>query len=649
MKLLIAFLLASVLGREAAQASRPSGFVNQAVQRMARNYQEVLRKVPSYTSSPFNLVRELENSLGIAWDWDRSVENLFATFGADKLKELATAYGIAASDDGKKESLYNSVLFGDTKIADKMLEMGLDFNELDLQGLLIYALRSDYGKSSKLELRTNWWDWLLQHGASIGNLQVLAKLFKLAALRDDIVLLDWMKDNLFTDTEAAKTILTSIGDEVLPFALRVGAGQAAIWLIKQGADASVLKETDALSFALQGYLVESSQLSLPLAQHASNVDKHSLNDLLLMIANNSSGVPEDISMMEHLQVLGAKLTAQEWQDILHSTLTKSNPNWLMANFVVAQGADINALDLNNIVSKAIEAAHAYNTSELHVRLEPIDIVSLFNFLHIHGADRSKLNVAQLQSIAEEKNVTEAIEQLKNVNKQVEQIPAEEILQQLYAELTPPTTLAYVADSGKDFLLYEAVKDYWDKKSFAWLVLYIGKVRGASTLTDMLVETIRFTPYLGSPEYNEKMDGVFETLGLAKEKEELAQVLLTQIFQSKEIHPFPLSFAQWAVSNGASINHPDQNTVVRAIINNQEMMMQKDAFRSSLSVLFDKEKIPPKEDYPDIRIPFDDAIIFFLEDSGFHFNMVNNHEVMRITEASDAAIILVLGGVAREKR
>ena len=570
MQLLMAFLLTSVLGLETAHASRPSSFAKQAVQRMAHHLQPgTWVKAPSYKSSHLHLVRELVDSLGIAWDAD-------------------------------------------------------------------YALRPD---NKRYDLRAKLQDWLLQHRVRQGNPQVLAKLFKLAVLKDDVMSLDWMKDNLFTDTEVAQTILTSVVNEALPSALRVGAGQAAVWLVKHGADVSVLKATETLRTALQGYLVETLQLSLPLAQHASNVDKHSLNDLLPMIVNNSSGLRQDVAMMEHLQMLGAKLTAQEWQDILLSTLTKSNPNWLMANFVVVQGADINALDLNNIISNAIAAMHEYKnirdltevvTPQGYFRLPPIDIVSLFDFLRLHGVDRSKLDVAQLRSIAEEKNNTEAIEQLQNVNQQVEQVPAEEILQQLYAELTPPSTLTYDAEGGKDFLLYETVKDYWDKKSFAWLVFYIGKVCGASTLTDMLVETIHFTPNLGYHDYNEKMDGVFEILGLAEQKEELAQVLLNRLFHSKEIHPFPLSFARWAVSNGANINHPDQNTVARAIINNEEINIHK-------------------EDYRHIRTYNINDIIFFLEKNHFNFDAVDDYEVMRITEASDAAITTVLGDRARKKR
>lgn len=438
------------------------------------------------------------------------------------------------------------------------------------------------------------------------------------------MLLDWLQDNLLTDAEAAKTTLTSVVNEALPFAVRAGA--AAVWLIKHGADTSVLKKIDVLRAALQGYLVETLQLSLPLVQHVSSVDKNGLNNLLLVIANNSPGIHNDVSMIEHLQALGAKLTAQEWQDILYSTLTQSGQNWVMANLAVAQGADINTLDLNNIINRAIAAAPAYsNTSqEKHV-----DIVSLFYFLRIHGVDSSKLDVAQLRSIAEEKNNTAAIEQLKKVNRQVKQIPAEEILQQLYKELIPPpTTLAYDTSDDTDFLLHEAVKDYWDKKSFVWLLLYVEKVRGKITLMDM-VEVIRFTPYLGSLEYNEKMDEMLVNLGLAEQKEELAQVLLKQIFDSEEIHPFPLSFARWAVSNGADINDYSPHAVVRAIINNAEIWRNRGDYHQH------------------IRPPVTNDIIFFLRRNDFPFDEIDKDKILKRVGESEASTY-VLENIEREK-
>ena len=630
MKLVVlSLVVALAFGSGVAHASRTrmqSNFVANTIQRMA--HLQTKHWGPGLSLAPhevFGFGKKLEKNLGIAWDWERAVENLFSTFEPDKLDRLAKIYGMADNPEtiSKKKWLHRFMVNGNTEVADKMVEMGLDLNKVDLQGLLVYALQPNLTKTTQ----ANWWEWLLKHGASMDDPQLITQLFKRAALENDVMLLDWMKNNLFVDTDTSHEILALSLNEALPFAVRTGATEATVWLLKHGANTSVLKETDLLRAALRGYLVDTGGIiSLPLAQHVSDVDESILAEVLYMITRD--GVyklsQQHIFTMKHLQNIGTKLTSRELQETLWRSLTWHERNWMMANWAIAQGADINALDLNKLISIVIKDWWVYlNKLKSPLSVKSVNIDALFDFLRMHGFDHSKLDVAQLLSEAEEKNCIAAIAQLNKLDEQVENISAAEVVQQLYKEVPTTATPTYAASDNVDFLLHSAIRDYLDKKSFVWLFLYIGKVRGVDTTTDKLMELVRLIPYEGLYIYNEGMDRLIATMGLAEQKAVVAQEMLSRLFQSKEKHPFPLSFARWAVASGADINQLDRHAVVRTIINNAVI----DIEHGGKPYRDNKLLIPSRND-----------IFLFLQRSGFHFDAINQQHVQQEAEARGVASV-----------
>lgn len=642
MKLII-LLLVSILGLDVAYASGTRGqsdFVSKAAQRiLSKAAQRIIgsHKTKGGQGSPFkhhfifySYIDRQKKNLDIKSDWDRAVENLFATFESDKIAELAQIYGITSKSEkipqeSIKNSLHKFMLNGNTEIADKMVEMGLVLDQDNLQEVLVYALQPKV----KLEpLRVDWWEWLLKHGANIDNPQLLAKLFQHAALENDIMLLDWMKDNLFADTEAHRKILAMCLKEALPFALSAGASQTALWLLKQGADTSALEETALLQTAIFSHLVEAGRLSLPLAQYARDIDKNILDEVLREVAYDGASElsRNHIRTMEELLELGAKLTAEELQEVLQKSLRNSmgNTNWLMAHWSIAKGADINALDLNNIVSGAIEDWWKdTNNTPGYVKFGFTDIDTLFDFLRLHNIDHSKLDVEQLLSEATEKNYDAAVAQLNRVDEQVDGPSAAEVLQQLYTELGGLALQTYDARGSRNSWLSDAATDYIiHKESIVWLLLYIGKIRDAHTWQDMMTEVVRTLPYEGTVAFNPWVDALFESMDLTKEKTAEAQSMLNRIFQTQDKHPFPLSFSMWAVDNGADINQPDQHAVMHAIIDNELLGTERgDA---------------PYKDGELRLLPSLNNIDHFLRKSGFYFEGIDQEYILQTTEESDVA-------------
>lgn len=619
----LSLVITSLFGLGFAHVSRmgaQSNFVPSAIKHMAGlQMQQWGEKLALSSCKVFFGGDKLAENIDIAWDWDRSVENLFATFEPDKLAKLAKIYGMSYNLEtiSKKNWLYRFMVNGNTKVADMMVEMGLNLNEVDLQGLLAYALQPDLKKNNT---RVNWWEWLLKHGASIDDPELMARLFRRAVLENDVMLLDWMKTNLFADTDTARRVLAQSLNESLQVAVRTGATETAVWLLKHGANTNVLNETDLLRAALLGYLFDTDGvIGLPLAQYVSNVDKNILDDVLYRITRD--GVYQlserHIFTMRHLQNLGAKLTLKKLQETLYRSLTWHKRNWAMANWAIEHGADINLLDLNKLVRNAIKDWSVYNSSTKLPNTSFVNIDAIFDFLHMHGFDHSKLDVAQLLSEAKENNFTAAIAQLSRVGEQVESISTAEIMQELYKELPTTAMPTYVDSDNEDFLLHSAIREYLDKKSFIWLFLYIGKVRGANTTTDTLLEVVRLLPYGVFFTYSDWMDGLIVSTGLAEKKEVVAQEILNRLFQSEEKHPFPLSFAHWAVANGADINQPDQHAVMRAIINNEVMYVE------------------PHRDNK-LLIPSLNNIFLFLQKNGFNFETIDQQHIPQETEVHDVA-------------
>ena len=583
----IAVFLVLVLGMGTVHAAR-----NQVIERIALTQLSLYGMRQSLNPAfLFASSTELRKELNLSRDWDSAVENLFAAFDPAKFEQLTEIYRLQDDDDdletmSQKNWLHRWLLNGAVDVADKMVEMGLELDKVDLQGLLLYALQgsSHADRNSKAH---RWWDWLVAHGASVDEPHII-ELFKDAALTNDVFRLDWLKDNLLTDTAADRATFISALNVALPLTPRTGAGQAAMWLLKHGADASVLEETELLQAIMFSYLLDTGRVSVPLAQYASKSGhEHLLSEMLSKIVSSgvgisrSSGVSyEHIHAMEYLLELGAKLSPKRLQDILDQSLTEGN--FVLASWVMAQGADLTTIDLNSIVSDNIERWWRYNNKPKgYIIFDPVDIEDFFAFLRLHDFDHSQLDAEQLLKEAEEKNITVAIEQLKNAVSEQEEndsISAAEIWQQLYKKM-PIERIDNepLADDSADLLLYIAAMDYFymaaDRvvQNTVWLRLYIGKARGTSSMVDTLVEFIHLLPRESSHSYNAKMDTLIESMGLREEKTTIAQAMLDHIFNSEaaaEKYPFPLSFVSWAMYSGADLGQLDQYAVLRAIIDNE---------------------------------------------------------------------------------
>ena len=530
---------------------------------------------------------DIEKELDGPGDWESSVETLFATFGENKIETLAKAYiyeeGEAKDDNISMESvkniLYRLIKNGSTDIADKMVGMDLDLNEVDLQELLRDSLRPDAGPAAP-----DWRGWLLTHGAAVDSNYITA-LFERATVRNDVRLLSWMKNHLI-DADTSSENLAQWFNGLLPLAVRSGARRAAKWLLRHGANASELEDTTLLRVAMLEYLMETGGISLPLARHVRDIDASILNVVLYKAASAEvyNGRGHYSTALDHLVELGAKLPQPQLQELLHSSL--SIGNWMMATWTVAQGAEINGLDLNAFVSKTIEDWKNYHRSSRPLS-EPVDVDALFDFLRIHGLDSNKLNLQQLLAEAEEKNITAAAEQLRTIHGHVERASPTEVLQRLREELQLSESAALTDDAGNTSasLLQDAVLDYLDTThSTVWLLLYMGRTNStsSSTRTDMLLEVVRLLPYEGIIRYKKWTDSLIRAIGTVKEREMVAQSMLNHAFKVKgEEHPFPLAFARWAVATGADINKPDPHTLMFAVIDH-EVIKNKHRDRPSLS-------------------------------------------------------------------
>ena len=437
----IAVFLVLVLGMGTAQAARNPRHISEAIGRIARAHSGLLdgmrlQRVFLFDHSSV----ALEEEFNLSRDWDSGPGNLFAAFDPAKVDQLAEIYQLQVQDiESQKYWLHRLLLNGGIDVADKMVEMGLELDKVDLQGLLLYALQ--YYPSNRNSEAYRWWDWLVAHGASVDEPHIIA-LFKDAAFTDDVFKLDWLKDNLLTDTVADRVIFVSFLNVALPLTLHRGASQAAIWLLKHGADASVLEEADLLRAVMFSDLLDTGSINVPLAQYAGNSGhEHLLNKILSKIVshfNLASGGEsyEHIRAMEYLPELGAKLSPKHLQEVLGLSLARGN--FVLTSWAVAQGADLTTIDLNSIVSSIIERWRRYNNKPRHYTISaPVDIEEFFVFLRLHDFDHNQLDVERLLKEAEEKNVSVAIEQLKNVVSEQEEndsISAAEIWQQLYKKM-----------------------------------------------------------------------------------------------------------------------------------------------------------------------------------------------------------------------
>ena len=497
----IVVFLVLVLGMGTVQAARNLRNVSKAIERIRHeglSPNGIMLSLHSFSlfANPLDLRKELN----LSQDWDSVVENLFATFDPAKFEQLTEIYKLQDDDDNleimsQKNWLHRFLVNGGIDVADKMVEMGLELDKVDLQGLLLYALQEslDDSRNSKVH---RWWDWLVAHGASVDESYII-ELFKGAALANDVYRLDWLKNNLLTDTAADRATFVSSLNVALPLTLRTGAGQAAIWLLKQGADVSVLEETDLLPAAMFSYLVDTGSISVPLAQYASKSGhEHLLSEMLSKIVSSGVGVSGvsglskyHIRVMEYLPELGAKLPSKLLQEALMESLTEGN--FVLASWVMAQGADLATIDLNSIISDLIESWWQYNNKpKSYIIFDPVDIEDFFAFLRLHDFDHSQLNVEQLLKVAEKKDVTVAIEQLKNAVSEQEEndsISAAEIWQQLYTKMSiERIDNEQPVDASMDLLLQNAYKDLAMSQNIVWLYLYIGKVRGT---TNSMIESM----------------------------------------------------------------------------------------------------------------------------------------------------------------
>ena len=294
----IAVFLVLVLGMGTAQASRnlqKSEFITKAIKRIAQSQTRAElpsdgMKLPLLPSALFSSAIDLREELITSRDWDSLVENLFATFDPDKFDQLTQMYGPQSGSSetrSQKNWLHKLLLNGAIEVANEMVEMGLELDKVDLQGLLLYALQESPHDSRNSKAH-RWWDWLVAHGARVDEPQIV-ELFKYAALTNDVHMLDWLRDNLLTDTAVDRAIFASSLNVALPLTPRTGAGQAAIWLLKHGADVSAPEETELLQAVMFRELVDTGNISVSLAHYISKSGhEHLLSEVLDKIVSDAA-------------------------------------------------------------------------------------------------------------------------------------------------------------------------------------------------------------------------------------------------------------------------------------------------------------------------------------------------------------------------
>lgn len=307
--------------------------------------------------------------------------------------------------------LYNAMISGSTDIAETMIDKGVDLGKVDLQALLYDTLRRLIRKEKRVDKK--WRDWLLAHGADLNepmfNLEIAAE----AARRNDDKFLDWLWDNSEVTVEQL--------NKLLPLAVLRGSDDAFSTLLRHGAnldalDTGLMTQATMLEFLLAanrlfenspGITYDKMILAENFAPYNGLVSPDILNNVLqatVEVSSNYHGSENHdayIAAMDKLLELGASIDVLDLQKLLKKALQENVPNRELAEYLIKHEANINALDLNDLVEIALYNRMYSYTDPKFKDKEVIDAAGFFVLLRELGLDIKQLNLPHLLEKAEE--------------------------------------------------------------------------------------------------------------------------------------------------------------------------------------------------------------------------------------------------------
>ena len=308
-----------------------------------------------------------------------------------------------------KENLYLRMTSGETDIAEALIDKGVKLDNTDLSALLFDALQPQI---SPKRHSSKWREWLLAHGADINEPQLNALLYDQAALLDDTELLGLLithdkgsgsknpetvesfiaKGYVFPPEYLVKQLTKS-----LRLAVQYDSVQATNWLLRHGADATVLEEPDALlEAAMLDDLRTKQRVNRALAHLTRNINPDIINKVLWMTITleSSADLRSEGKHLKHqdarddLIAHGASVDDRVLRDYLYDTMGKGVTASAL-RLAIKHGGDISAEDLNVLVSKHFRRQITSGGRR------GSDMNSFFHNLKNSGLDLSKLNIPQL--------------------------------------------------------------------------------------------------------------------------------------------------------------------------------------------------------------------------------------------------------------
>lgn len=307
--------------------------------------------------------------------------------------------------------LYNSMIAGNTDIAETMIDKGVDLGKVDLQALLYDTLQRSMGKEKRVDKK--WRDWLLDHGADLNEPMFNLEIADEAVSKDDDKFLDWLWDNSEVTVEQL--------NKLLPLAVLRGSYDAFSTLLRHGAnldalDTGLMTRATMLKFLLiTNRLFEDSPritydkmiLAENFALYNGLVSSDILNNVLQATAEVSSNYHGSenhdayIAAMDKLLELGASIDVLDLQKLLKKALKGNVPNRKLAEYLIKHEANINALDLNDLVEIALYNRMYSYTDPKFKDKGIIDAAGFFVLLRELGLDIKQLNLPHLLEKAEE--------------------------------------------------------------------------------------------------------------------------------------------------------------------------------------------------------------------------------------------------------
>lgn len=231
--------------------------------------------------------------------------------------------------------------------------------------------------------------------------------------------LDWLWDNSEVTVEQLNKLLplaTLLGsDDALISPLRHGASLASLdaGLTVQASMLEMFLATNRLFEISPGITYDKMILAELFARYDGLVSPDILNNVLQATVEVSAVYPVSAvyqhlenydaysAAMDKLLKLGASLDTLDLQELLNKTLQNMRPRRELAEWTIKHGANINALDFNNLVESAIYNRRISYTDPHLKPEEVVDATSFFVLLGELGADIKQLNLPQLLEKAEE--------------------------------------------------------------------------------------------------------------------------------------------------------------------------------------------------------------------------------------------------------